>query len=619
MLYNKFECTDTVQASEAAITLCQTYLGPQPEKRQDELAAKDKRSSNMDDYKSQQPPQETSHSLRFAALIRVSTEAQKKRGESLAVQRDQILDAVSRLDGAVENWYGGQEHATAGWERTQVDKMLSDAQAGKFDAVMVADLSRWSRDNMRAKQDQAVLRKLGIRFFVLGNELDLNKSEHRLIAGLTTEMNEFFAGVQAEKSISARIRVARRGQPTCGKLPWGRSWSLAAGWAVKEADQKRLQAIAKEYLQGKVGFQELADNWNINVQVLHKLLVGQRPKGTDEPDPPVAGSVWMQRFRLKSAKIAAVIPTPVPPLLDEATLKAIKAKAEARRTWSRGQQKNTYLFSRKIFDATTGYALTGVTNARGRRYYRPFKDRKGHYWSVRADHLEYNVLSELGRVLSSDTAFTKAVFEGHDTSEQLEADLLKQRAVHQHEVDKARQSLDRVVKAYLDGFTKEQVAPHRDAAQARLDKHQAAIDAIHERIETLPKVAELETERLTLRDRLKAGLRTSMAHHAICSMVPLDQETINAIFGGKDPEDRRYGIYITPRLDGDRRSYTFEAYGKLGTVTGHLRPRDIEPYGGDYSPPDGHASSRQAETLGLVAKLVAKDLGIKGKTTFVER
>jgi site-specific DNA recombinase len=54
--------------------------------------------------------------LRFGALVRVSMEAQEKQGESLNVQRKNNERDVERLGGRIVEWYGGQEHATPGWE-----------------------------------------------------------------------------------------------------------------------------------------------------------------------------------------------------------------------------------------------------------------------------------------------------------------------------------------------------------------------------------------------------------------------------------------------------------------------------------------------------------------------
>jgi hypothetical protein len=50
--------------------------------------------------------------LRFAVLIRVSTEKQERRGESLRAQAEQSRDAAGSLNGEIVATYAGQEHAT---------------------------------------------------------------------------------------------------------------------------------------------------------------------------------------------------------------------------------------------------------------------------------------------------------------------------------------------------------------------------------------------------------------------------------------------------------------------------------------------------------------------------
>jgi DNA invertase Pin-like site-specific DNA recombinase len=87
--------------------------------------------------------------LIFAPLIRVSTEAQKKRGESLNTQHTQLDNAISMLGGNVFRWYSGQEHATAEQERKILEELIRDAEEKRFNAVILCDMSRWSRDNQR--------------------------------------------------------------------------------------------------------------------------------------------------------------------------------------------------------------------------------------------------------------------------------------------------------------------------------------------------------------------------------------------------------------------------------------------------------------------------------------
>ena len=427
-------------------------------------------------------------------------------------------------------------------------------------------------------------------------------------------IGQFTARHQSKRSIEGKIESALKGRPACGQRPWGRSWSESKGWWITPGADLKIQQIAREYLTPSVGFEDLAAKWGISSQVLHKLLVGQRPKGQEQPDPPVAGPTWIQRFRLERAGINEVIETPVPALLDDATLAAIRDKSEARRTWEHDAPKNQYLLGRKIYDASTPkfYALTGMTS-KGRRYYRPYRDRKGRSWQVRADHIEYAVLSALGDALNRREAFVEAVFQGHGSNEQFVADLVSKRAVHEQEADNAQQDIERVVNAIADGtITNEDAKRRVDKARSSLKKHKGEVAAIDTQLEAIPKQAELEAQRQTLRSQFQESLRHAHQRSALSSGLAFDRDTINAIFGGKDRAGKKYGIYVTPHLDGPRRRYSFEAYGRLGNVTGTLWARETEPDAGEYQ------AVEDADALAQVAKGVAKDLGIDGKTTFAK-
>src|SRR5688572_4268461 len=104
--------------------------------------------------------------LRFAALVRVSTEKQERHGQSLKTQTEDNQRSVRTICGNIVAWYGGHEHGTPGYEKKEVDRLLHDATRGIFDAVIVAYADRWSRDNLKSKEGLAVFRRHGIRFFV---------------------------------------------------------------------------------------------------------------------------------------------------------------------------------------------------------------------------------------------------------------------------------------------------------------------------------------------------------------------------------------------------------------------------------------------------------------------
>ena len=138
--------------------------------------------------------------LKFAVLIRVSTDRQAKRGESLRVQMKETEAAVKQLGGVLTSdcIYKGQEHATLGNERFILDRLLIDASKNKFDAVMVSDISRWGRDNLKSKEGLQVLKKYGIKFYCLTTEYKLDSPHESAILGLFGSGIEITAGEDSD-------------------------------------------------------------------------------------------------------------------------------------------------------------------------------------------------------------------------------------------------------------------------------------------------------------------------------------------------------------------------------------------------------------------------------------
>jgi len=196
--------------------------------------------------------------LKFAPLIRVSTEKQEQKGNSLSTQKtcleesigisgrnaSEYAESIKSLNGTIYKWYAGQESATPESERKILAQLMDDAKSRSFDAVMVADISRWSRDNEKSKQYLKILKENEIKFFIGTTDYDLDDPEHSLILGMGAEIGEFFAKQQAWKSIINRIARAEKGIPTGGKLPHGRSYDKKTGqWIVDE--NKKRQAVVK--------------------------------------------------------------------------------------------------------------------------------------------------------------------------------------------------------------------------------------------------------------------------------------------------------------------------------------------------------------------------------------
>lgn len=395
--------------------------------------------------------------LRFAVLIRVSTEKQEDQGESLRTQTTQTTEAVQRLEGTVTQTYSGAEHATPGYERKLLEEMLQDAQAKPrtFDAVMVADVSRWSRDNVRGETGLEVLRDAGVRFFVLGTEYNLFDPQARLFLSLSSSIGAYHAATQKQKSMLNKIERAKRGIPTGGKLPFGRTWDKKAEqWVVDPEKQAMIVDVAKRYLDGE-SLKELAIEYGVNHANLCKVLRER------------CGTEWELRFRAADLNIDETVPMTIPSLLDNETIEAVQRALTANRTYAKkpANSKYDYLLRGKVHCAECGTIFTGQMNEDNHKlYYRhrnksikasqcPYERKP---W-IPAQWLEEKVLEILlrtfGNVAQLEGAIKRATPQYDETTQSL-------RRVQQ-ELTKLEEGKQRLLRLVVQGTIAEDDAAHQ--------------------------------------------------------------------------------------------------------------------------------------------------------------
>jgi len=370
--------------------------------------------------------------IRFAMLIRVSTEKQEQQGESLLTQHKQLTQAVESLGGMVAKEYGGQEHATVGWEREQLKLLLEDA-AGKprpFDAVIVTDPSRWSRDHVKSEQDLEHLRECGVRFFTRTQEHDLDSDDARLFLTLSSVINGYQASVTRRKSLDNRLERAKRGLPAAGKWPFGRKWDSEKVQFVLDPDKKTMiEDVAERYLAGE-SMPKLAKEYGVNHSNLVKVLRER------------CGTKWEQTFKDQTTTMT------IPALLDAATIKAVRHKLKANRTYQHGKPKHQYLLSGYIFCAACEYAMTGQPNADGRLYYRHANNEGAKKCDLRprpqvpAIKIEAAVVSKLVELFGNPAAIERAVKSATPDADKL----VKQRDKVQAELAKVGAGRERIIR-----------------------------------------------------------------------------------------------------------------------------------------------------------------------------
>ncbi len=490
-----------------------------------------------------------SHSLRFAPLIRVSTEGQSKKGESLRTQTAQIQEFVHFMGGTIPEdcWrYSGQEHATPDQERKKLEALLSDAARDKFDAVIVADNSRWSRDNRRSKEGLEVLRDNGVRFFVGTTEYDLFSPEHTFILGMAAEVNEFQARQQRLKSITNRIHRARRGVPTGGKLPYGRTFDKETEtWGIDPEKQQKIQWAANRYLAGEP-IVDIARSLGMNFSNLWKILTKR------------SGPTWELRLRDEKVNVNERIQITIPPLLDPETIEAIREQGEANRTYEHGHIKYRYLLSRMIFCAHCGYALMPQTNHSSNQYYRHPSHRKHHCpmrkW-LPADTAGRAVLQEIYKLFGDQERIEAAIRRATPDLSEVESmraelvDLEKQEA-------EATRERDNIISMVAKGLLGE------DEVEGQIQPIRERLEAIQDRrgrLETLladqPDPEQVRRKSKLARDVVVDALKNpgpEAQNRILEADFDRQRRILERAFGGRDREGNRLGVYVEQTGDPDQ-------------------------------------------------------------------
>ncbi len=501
--------------------------------------------------------------LRFGALIRVSTEQQEKQGESLRTQKKQLEVAVRNLGGVITAWYGGQEHATVGWEKKEIDRLLKDAAKSSrpFDATIVADPSRWSRDNVASETGLTILQKHRIRFFVMTQEHDLYNPDARLYLALSTVIAGYQAGKQNQKSIENRIERAKRGLPVCGKLPYGRTFDhKTEKWGIDHEKKHSIQEIAKRYLAGEK-LSDLADEYGHNHSNLHKILTKR------------GGTTWEQRFDVDKLNIHEVVETPIPELLPCKTIAAILQKAKANKTYQHGANKHPYLLARMVFCGHCGYAMFGQTNHNGHRYYRHAHSRRVREcqcpkaW-VAAEILEGVVMRRLFECFGNPKAVQQAIELATPDLERITADRQRQVTILDslQKITVARNKILGLIEK--DAITEPQAEQKLRELQQRETRLQEELDRLQDGLMHIPTPDKIKTVARQVAGRFsRLNCKIDDANHALDKMTWEEKRHLaETVFSGTTADGKRMGIYIE-WLDGQERKR--KKQWKY-TLTGHL-------------------------------------------------
>lgn len=166
---------------------------------------------------------------RVACYIRVSTQEQKLHGLSLDAQRD-TLKRFAKMHGLkIVEWY--EDEGVSGRKlikrRPALQRMLNDAQKGKFDRIIFIKLDRYFRSVAEYHECQKILESNSVLWTATEEKYDLTTASGRFWINQKISMAEYEADNTGERIRLVNEYKIRTGQPLTGAQSQGIAYTVA--------------------------------------------------------------------------------------------------------------------------------------------------------------------------------------------------------------------------------------------------------------------------------------------------------------------------------------------------------------------------------------------------------
>lgn len=189
--------------------------------------------------------------IKAAGYVRVSSKEQVE-GESLSTQRSSIKSYCKARGFKLTDIYA-DEGISGGTvkERHALLQLLHDGRDGKFNVLVIHRLSRFGRNARELLINNDQLTKTGIQLRSISEGIDFSSKYGKAMLGMLAIIAELERDILTEQMLENRIARAKKGVPSAGQLPFGRSYDKETGtWILDEDKAAALQWVADEYLKG---------------------------------------------------------------------------------------------------------------------------------------------------------------------------------------------------------------------------------------------------------------------------------------------------------------------------------------------------------------------------------
>ena len=482
--------------------------------------------------------------MKACGYIRVSSDSQAGEDKtSLQDQEQSIKTYIESQNWTLTEVYRDEGISGAEEYREDLQRLLSDADKGKFDIVVVDKTDRLARDlYLQLYITDKRLKPAGVDLKSVKEGYDLNDYSGVMQSQLFGMVSEFERKRIRVRMVKGRISGAKKGFKSIGNVPYGRTYNKETKtFSLDPEKAEILNWAANEYISGR-GLVSIAKE----IEEKHGRI-GLRYDNLLKVLSERCGDTWKINFMDEKESIFI----PIPRILDDGIIQKIKDVKEHNKSFVNRTPLEDYPLAGYLRCASCGFALSGQLQHKKYKYYRhPLqKDTncKDFFSYITADFIEDKVFEWIFKHTDNKQAFEKAIKESLPDALYIK-ELKGKIAWNEKKLQKVKNDLNRLVQKVLDNKIRdESIKPIEDKIYEEKASIENRLETLKDELGTLPDIKEVKAKGELLRKYFlnKYSKGRSLKRFRANKMSYEEKKSIiNWLFSGKDDKGRPLGIYL---------------------------------------------------------------------------
>ena len=355
--------------------------------------------------------------MKAAAYARYSTDRQTDN--SIAAQLDAIISYCQKSNISIVRTYVDEAQSVTNTNRQGFMNLVDDARAKKFNAVVIYDISRGSRDIAGWFTFRKEMQANNIAVLSVTEKLgDISNPNDFLVELINVGLGQHMVLQTRQKSRAGVAQKAKDAVFLGGVAPLGYD-VVDQKYVINEHEATAIQLIFNNYAEG-FSYDTIIDELNskgfkgkkgqvMGRSSLNAILQNNRYIGV------YSWNKYQNKYMGKWAggkknPDAVIIKDAIPAIIDMETWERVQRRMKTNKVKNAtNTAKNTYLLSGLIECGNCGGSFTGKTNTSGKgyktRYYtcnNKYRTRTCDARNINADELETSVIAGLRGYLQNN-------------------------------------------------------------------------------------------------------------------------------------------------------------------------------------------------------------------------